>query len=105
MKVIDGLCIYRQELSDSFVGSGLDRKIDYLVISVIRLLVRKRMDDEFIKMCLSFFTEINLYPLPYRRYDWKYSFFRVLTYTPKRILWWKRYIDTPVIGKIAEKIF
>lgn len=105
LKVIDGLSIYRQELSDSFVGSGLDRKIDYLVVSVIRLLVRKRMEDEFIKMCLSFFTEINLYPLPYRRYDWKYSFFRILTYTPKRVLWWKRHADMPLVGKIAAKIF
>ncbi|WP_455498854.1 glycosyltransferase [Coprobacter sp.] len=105
MKVIDGLDVYSRELSGSFVGSGLDRKINYLVVDVIRLLVRKRMEDDFIMMCLAFFTEISRYSLPDCRYNWKYSVFRIITLTPKRVLWWKRHADTPLIRKAIAKIF
>lgn len=105
MKVIDGLCLYCQDLSDSLMQSGLNRKINYLVVDMIRLLVRKRMSDEFIEMCLAFLTEINRYPLPDCRYDWKYSLFRILTHTTNRILWWKNQADLPFIKKIVEKVF
>lgn len=105
MTVIDGLNTYRHELSDSFVGSGLDRKINYLVVDMLRLLVRKRMDDNFIKTCLGFLTEVKRYPLADCRYDWKYFAFRIFTCTPKRILWWKRHADTPLIRKVVPKMF
>lgn len=105
MKVIDGLCIYYQDLSDSLAQSGLDRKINYLVVDILRLLLRKRMNDEFIGICLDFLTEVNRYPLPDRRYDWKYSLFRIMTGTRKRILWWKKHADKPILKKIAAKAF
>lgn len=105
LNVIDGLNLYCQELSDSFVESGLNRKIDYLVVSVIRLLVRKQMDEDFIRACLIFLIEIGRYPLPDCKYDWKYSAFRMFTSSPERILWWKRHADTPLIRKVVSKMF
>ncbi|MFV0467828.1 MAG: glycosyltransferase family 2 protein [Dysgonomonas sp.] len=62
--------------------SGLKRKLDFLTVDVLRLLLRQNHVPEFVKESIDFLEKTGYYPLPKAGYSLKYSIFRQLTYHP-----------------------
>ena len=76
---LDDIRAFRQSQANDDV-SGLDRKIRYLSIDILRHALRQRGGGEArFDRCASALRQRNLFPLPRGRYSWKYNLFRILS--------------------------
>ena len=87
-KQIDDKLIMHKELDNyiqNFQGKmrqGLQRKMNFLAIDIIRLLIRNNQDNQTIECALAELKSIGYYPLKKADYSSKYKMFRLLTYFP-----------------------
>lgn len=94
----DMLCVVKslhslfQENNDETVSRGLERKLNYLTLDIIRLLVREGHDPHFINTTINQLRELTLFPLQNKPYGWKYSLFRHLVTSPSQLAWYARYV-------------
>jgi len=65
--------------------SGLERKMNYLALDILRLLIRKRMSPDFIHKILDNLGATPYYPLVDNRYDKKYYLLSLLLKKPSTI--------------------
>lgn len=100
-KIISDKLIMLRELDvyiNTFSGKmleGLQRKIDFLAVDLIRLLMRKGHSADTINNALNELKEIGYYPLKAKKYGMKYELFRIVFSSPKMIK----------IGKFLGKYF
>lgn len=81
LEVISQLIEFRKGLNSSKKQAGVTRKIDYLVIDILRLLLRLHYNKEYISLMLSRLKELGVYPLSSENYSFKYRIFRILVGT------------------------
>ncbi|MFR9165825.1 MAG: glycosyltransferase family 2 protein [Dysgonomonas sp.] len=90
-KMIQDKLIMLADLDDyiqSFHGKlkqGLQRKLDFLAVDIIRLLIRKNHTSEFIDESLQRLSEINYFPLREASYSLKYRIFRKMFSSPSKV--------------------
>lgn len=84
VKLINDKLAMMQELDtyiQKFSGKrkkGLERKMDFLAVDIIRLLIRKKHTSETIDQILQKLKVIGYFPLKKNNYSSKYNFFRIL---------------------------
>ncbi|GAB6011601.1 glycosyltransferase family 2 protein [Viscerimonas tarda] len=61
---------------------GLDRKLDFLAVDILRLLIRKNQPSQRIDAVLQELKQMGYYPLKKAPYSTKYKLFRALLYYP-----------------------
>jgi len=90
-KIINDKLIMLGEM-DTYVQSfggkrkeGLQRKLDFLAVDIIRLLMRKNHSDEIIDRSLERLKEEGYFPLKKASYSGKYRLFRFLFDTPSKV--------------------
>lgn len=64
---------------------GIERKLDFLSIDIIRLLIRKDHSSNMIEQVLDELRSVNLYPLRKASYSTKYKLFRFVFNSPSWI--------------------
>lgn len=75
---LDDIRAFRQTQPEGAVG--LDRKIRYLSIDILRHALRQRGGGEArFDQCAAALRQRDLFPLPRGRYSWKYNLFRILS--------------------------
>lgn len=81
--VTERLCCLRASLAGE-AHSGLDRKIGFFCMDILRLLGRADLPYDFIKDTLGRLRQSGAYPPPARRYSLKYAVFRRMVCTESR---------------------
>lgn len=86
----DRLEIFRESASyiQQFKGEryvGLKRKMDYLALDILRLLIRKRLNREDILLVTHELAKLDYYPLPSEKYSVRYRFFGLLLSSSRRL--------------------
>lgn len=74
--------------TQSFTGRrkiGLNRKLNFLALDIIRLLIRKSQTKETIDTTLTQLSDLGYFPLNKKAYSMKYSVFRILLNKPSSI--------------------
>lgn len=86
--VIEGLLQFQkgEDLTNT-QKTGLQRKIDFLVVDIIINLVRMRIGKKVIYDTMERVRDLGLFPLRKKPYSKKYSLFRALFKNEKIILW------------------
>jgi glycosyltransferase involved in cell wall biosynthesis len=90
IELTDYICPY-----DGKLKQGLERKLDFMALDTIRLLIRKNMPAKTIDKALSELKNAGYYPLPNAGHSVKYRLFRLLFYFSFTIKWGrclKRYL-------------
>lgn len=75
---LDDILTFRQTQADGDT-SGLDRKIRYLSIDILRHALRQPDGESRFTHCAATLRQLGLFPLPKARYSWKYNLFRILS--------------------------
>lgn len=97
IEIFKQLNIYIQ----TFTGNrryGLERKLDFLALDIIRLLIRYSCSKETIKDSLNELKLQGFYPLRKKKYNTKYNFFKNLFDNPLKI-------QLIVFSKILNRFF
>lgn len=76
---------------DEELKLGLQRKLNFLAVDIIRLLIRKNHSPECIRHMLPKMKAIDYFPLKKADYSFKYKLFRFIFSTEKRILAGRRF--------------
>lgn len=99
----DRISIFRElvNYTQSFTGrrkTGLDRKLNFLALDIIRLLIRKSQTRQTIDSALAQLSDLGYFPLNKKAYSMKYSMLRTLLNKPS----WIRFFASL---KKSEKFF
>lgn len=83
----DRVFIFRTlvKYTQSFSGRrkiGLERKLDFLALDIIRLLIRKSQSTEMINSTIDQLSDLKYFPLNKKSYSIKYSILRILLNKP-----------------------
>jgi glycosyltransferase involved in cell wall biosynthesis len=72
---------------DGKLRQGLERKLDFIAVDTVRLLMRKNQSAHMIDKILNELRNIGFYPLRKASHSLKYRLFRILFYCPFAVKW------------------
>lgn len=93
-KLLDDRIVIFEQLANyvkSFKGkrlSGLNRKMDFLALDILRLLIRKSTDKDSVFRALSTLSDLGYFPLKKNSYTNRYIILRHIFLNRRRIDWY-----------------
>lgn len=89
-------------LGDPLSEEGLDRKLDLLTARLLRRLIAREYNNEFIEETLRELEKMELYPLRKAKYSLRYRMLRSATKTPRKLIECKEYKKSKIKNRLTQ---
>lgn len=93
-------------LGDPMSEAGLERKLDFSAATIVKRVILRNYEEEFIKGAINNLQNIGLYPLRKEAgYGLRYRVLRRSTNSTGKIFWWRQHNSSPLVKPVAKYIF
>lgn len=89
-------------LGDPLSEEGLERKLDLLTARLLRRLIAREYNNDFIESTLHELERMELYPLRKAKYSLRYQLLRRATKTPHKLIECKEYKNSKIKNKLTQ---